>query len=635
MKQHVKALTFTAASAMLAAGIESAAPAHAFDTSPGSVVFTRTGPGNTGGLVISSPDGSGARAYHPSGNGLSATSRIFEPAVSPDGSRVAFADFDTRAIWVAGIDGSQPVRISSPGLAVIDSEPTWGADGRAVFFTRRSGRAQIFRAWADGRGDGAVFAPTGADDSEPSVAPSGDLAFMRTVDGVPNVFVWRLSSGGPAPVATGSWPAWSPDGSRLAYTRDGAIRVRTADGQEGLVGTSGVRAVHPAWAADGTRIVFEGNAPGGSNRHIWTVDTRTLDMAPVDADPGAGVVDNAPTWQAVRNAAVDRVGGPDRIDTAVDASRLGYDTPDADGTGKNGGRVANGVVLSRSDTFADALAGSALAGSMGGPLLLTPTASLDERTAAEIRRCLRPGGTVFLLGDTGALSAKVEAQIRALGHPVSRLAGPDRYATATAIAGAISPNPDRVLVATGNNFPDALAAGAAAAGTAHTVVLLSDDRALPSSTAAYLDTHVGPNTQLVGVGDQGVAALRTKYPAGRVAAAAGDDRFATAAAVAKTFFSGLKAPRTVGLATGYNWPDALAGGALVGANAGPLLLADHAAIPGPEAEYVRAESAAIDEVVVSGDTGVVPAAAASTLANMVSVFGHWSYFDNRKAPALP
>lgn len=36
-----------------------------------------------------------------------------------------------------------------------------------------------------------------------------------------------------------------------------------------------------------------------------------------------------------------------------------------------------------------------------------------------------------------------------------------------------------------------------------------------------------------------------------------------------------------------------------------------------------------------GDTGVVPANAAANLANLVSVFGQWTYFDNRSAPALP
>jgi putative cell wall-binding protein len=634
MKRHAKALAFTATTALLAAAAESAGPAHAFDIAPGSIVYSQLVPGSPGGLVVSNPDGSGSHALHPSGNGLSAASQIYQPAVSPDGSRVAFADFATHAIWVAGIDGSQPVRISGPAGSAVDSEPTWAPSGREVYFTRRAAEAQIFVAWADGRGDRSLFSSTGTNDTQPNISANGDLAFVRSTAGGSAVFIWKFA-GTPTQLALGTFPAWSPDGTRLAYGRGGSIFVKPTDGgPESLIGTSGIQAAHPAWASDGARLTFEGHLPG-HNQQIWVVDTRSLEVSPVGAEPGAGVADSAPAWQTVRKSGVDRVGGADRVDTAVAAARLGYDTPGPGGTGKNGGRVAQAVVLSRSDTFADALAGSALAGHLGGPLLLTGTGSLDDRTAAEIRRCLPPGGTVYLLGAAGALSATVEAQVKALGHPISRLAGPDRYATATAIAGAVAPAPDRILVATGNNFPDALAAGAAAASTGNTVVLLSDDRVLPGSTAAYLAAHVGPATQLVGIGDQGVAALRTKFPAGRVQAAAGPDRFATAAAVAQTFFTAGNAPRTVGLATGYNWPDALAGGALVGANGGPLLLADTSAIPGPEADYVRTEAAAINEVVVNGGAGVVPANAAASLANLAGVFGQWNYFDSRNAPALP
>jgi len=618
--------------------VEAAAPAHAFEIQAGAIVYSRLAPGAAGGLVIANSDGSGARAFHPAGAGLAAASAISAPAVSPDGSRVAFADQASGAIWVAGIDGTQPVRISNPPLPhATDSEPAWTPDGRTVYFTRRSDveKGQIWSAWADGRGDSSLWSTTGTEDSSPAIAPDGSLAFVRVGGGQDGIYIWRFS-GTPTFVAAASEPAWSPDGSRLVYIRQARLYIKglNAGDPEQLLGTSGLTARDPAFAADG-RIVFTGVAPGAQESRIWVVDPRDGALQQVDAGAGAGVQDNAPAWQTMRKTKVDRVGGADRIDTAVDASRLGYDTPGAGGVGQNGGRVAKAVVLSRSDTFADALAGSALAGHLGGPLLLTGTKSLDGRTAAEIRRVLPAGGTVYLLGDTGALSSAVASQAAGLGYTVKRLAGPDRFATATVIAEAITPTPDKILVATGMNFPDALAAGAAAASTPGAVVLLSDDRVLPTSTAQYLAAHVNVNTQLFGIGDQGAAALRTRYAANRVRSAAGADRFATAADVARTFFTGGDAPHVVGLATGYNWPDALAGGALVGANAGPLLLSDNAAIPGPEAEYARTEAGAIGEVVVNGDVGVVPPNAAATLANMVGASAFWDYFDNRGAPALP
>ena len=78
--------------------------------------------------------------------------------------------------------------------------------------------------------------------------------------------------------------------------------------------------------------------------------------------------------------AADRIGGADRIDTAIDASRW---SSAKTGTG---GRQASVAVISRSDEFADALGGSALAAQKGGPLLLTTTNGLDPRVRDELKQ---------------------------------------------------------------------------------------------------------------------------------------------------------------------------------------------------------------------------------------------------------
>jgi Tol biopolymer transport system component len=62
-------------------------------------------------------------------------------------------------------------------------------------------------------------------------------------------------------------PAWSPDGTRIAfvlstpehlgaYAGDGDIYIMNADGTEMIKLTNGLRDAHPAWSPDGTRIVF-------------------------------------------------------------------------------------------------------------------------------------------------------------------------------------------------------------------------------------------------------------------------------------------------------------------------------------------------------------------------------------------
>src|SRR6185437_12527687 len=128
------------------------------------------------------------------------------------------------------------------------------------------------------------------------------------------------------------------------------------------------------------------------------------------------------------------------------------------------------------------------------------------------------------------------------GYVVVRYGGADRYATALAVADALG-DPSTVMLATGTNFPDALAAGPAAASVGG-VVLLSDGTALPSSVSTYLTAHPG---KVYAIGGPAIIA----YPS--ATALVGADRYATAAAVATKFFT---SPTTIGVASGVKFADA-------------------------------------------------------------------------------
>src|SRR5437867_2634795 len=171
---------------------------------------------------------------------------------------------------------------------------------------------------------------------------------------------------------------------------------------------------------------------------------------------------------------VDRLSGDDRIGTAIEVSNADYDDSQA-----------SAVVLARSDTYPDALAGTPLAAKKDAPLLLTPPAQLDDGTAGEIKRVLPAGGTVYLLGGPSAISDAVAAQVGALGYQVQRFAGPTRYDTALDIASRGLGDPQTLLLTTGVNFPDALSAGAAAAAK-DAAVLLTSGPTMPPAVATYL-----------------------------------------------------------------------------------------------------------------------------------------------------
>ncbi|HEY5050477.1 MAG TPA: cell wall-binding repeat-containing protein, partial [Acidothermaceae bacterium] len=173
---------------------------------------------------------------------------------------------------------------------------------------------------------------------------------------------------------------------------------------------------------------------------------------------------------AVLPSNVQRISGATRFDTAIATSQ--------DQFAVSGSAAA--VVLTRADTYPDALAGVPLAAKVGGPLLLTSSTSLSAAVRAEIIRVLPAGGPVYILGGTSAVSAAVATTITGLGFVVHRLAGANRFATAVAVAGALG-NPTTVFEATGLNFPDALAGGPAAieAGAA---ILLTNGSAPAAET---------------------------------------------------------------------------------------------------------------------------------------------------------
>ncbi|HEY3924660.1 MAG TPA: cell wall-binding repeat-containing protein [Acidothermaceae bacterium] len=297
--------------------------------------------------------------------------------------------------------------------------------------------------------------------------------------------------------------------------------------------------------------------------------------------PGASV---EPTGRVVT-----RIAGPDRFQTASAAAQWTY---------LKGG--AGAVVLARGDQYADALVGAPLAAAKNAPLLLTSGSTLPAITLMQLERVLPPGGTVYLLGGDAAIPASVQTQLTTAGYQTTRYAGANRYATAVAVADALG-DPATVLLTTGLNFPDGLAAGPAAAHIG-AAVLLTDGGVMPPETEAYLTAHA---TTTYAAGGPAVAADPS------ATAVEGADRYATAAAIAARFFS---APAAIGMATGANFPDALSGGAALAHLGRPLLLTDPAALPSATTAYLAA-TPTVAAVTLFGSTTAISANVASILAS--------------------
>ncbi|PKZ41856.1 hypothetical protein CYJ76_05215 [Kytococcus schroeteri] len=177
---------------------------------------------------------------------------------------------------------------------------------------------------------------------------------------------------------------------------------------------------------------------------------------------------------------VARVAGTDRYETSANVATM------------FGNNVDTLYVASGEDrAFADALTGGALAGAQDAPVLLTRPDKADAVTKEAVA-ALNPK-RVVVLGGPAAVSDAVYAELGG----TERLAGSDRYGTSAAVAAQFDKDPNRALVASGADFPDALTGGAYA-GVQHLPLVLTHLDRLPALSKAALDAVSPQDVAIIG-----------------------------------------------------------------------------------------------------------------------------------------
>jgi outer membrane protein assembly factor BamB len=309
---------------------------------------------------------------------------------------------------------------------------------------------------------------------------------------------------------TGSWTSTEPNAGALAFTRlAGADRYATAVAASRGAATG--RTVYVATGANFGDALAGGPVAahlGGTllltGRDTLPAPTRArlgeLQPARIVVLGGPDAVSDAVFHELEGLAAggASRIAGRSRYDTAAALSASAFDAPPPVAY------VTTGV------GFPDALAGAAAAALRGGPVLLVQRDTIPPETADELQR-LKPA-SIVVLGGTGAVSTTVANQLSSYSAAVTRASGADRYATATALSRVTFPaGAPLVYIATGTDFPDALAGGIAAAA-AKAPLLLVPGRCLPSSVRDELDRLGTTNLVLLG-GDRIVsAAVASRTP---------------------------------------------------------------------------------------------------------------------------
>jgi TolB protein len=196
-----------------------------------------------------------------------------DPAISPDGSRLAFASNRDGQwdLYLLSLESGDVSRLTD--TAAYEGHPTWSPDGTRLAFESSEGNG--FDLWILGiHGEATPLQLTGAGANEysPSWSPSGDeIAFVSEQDGSYDIWIIGLDESGgelrnltQSPHLAKADPSFSPGGSWLAYSesRDGLAlimlrNIAQTSAQSLEVGQGGAA----TWSPDGQTIAAIFNTP--------------------------------------------------------------------------------------------------------------------------------------------------------------------------------------------------------------------------------------------------------------------------------------------------------------------------------------------------------------------------------------
>ncbi|MFC4503112.1 MULTISPECIES: cell wall-binding repeat-containing protein [Streptomyces] len=557
-------------------------------------------------------------------------------AWAPDGSRLI-----SSAGQISSVRGNGTGKVTLPWATGVRSSASyedltfwWG--GRYVVFS--TGGQLVYgpsdASWAPRPLLTTAQEPASVCDSEPTVNPKGLLAFERRTANcttAPGVYVYDGTTVKRV-LADAEQPSYSPDGTKLAFVRkdaDGNTQVFTAkaDGTDVKQLTTGPRwYANPSWSPTGKRILFEAHTSQFSDdvRTAEYVDLATGTLTPVMNASQSSFVNN-PSWEPLRKNTTARVWGSDAYATNIASSRWTWNTL---GKSVPGLMNAKSAVLVNRDDAAYSLTAPALAGKKVGPVLMTPKTGLSSAVKTELKRTLKKGKTVYLVGGTSILTGTVASQLKTLGYVPKRLSGADRYATSVAVAKSVSTAPKYVFLAGGTETRAALSAAAAAGadgGASAGSVVLTNGNKLTASVKSYLNSLNPDKTMVITVGAAAKYALThssfSRWPSTYYYyPLSGKTDAAISVAIAKFWWT---APGQTAVAYSGAWRDGVSGAAAFNVF-GPLLWTSRPALSAEVNSYLLRESASTDFTVAFGG-GVTATSLNSAGASMSAGKAYFQY----------
>jgi len=261
--------------------------AHSADT--GAIPVPEIAFNCDGDICVMRADGTGQK------NITNSEARDDSPTWSPDGERIAFTSDlhkpgGNREIYTMASDGSQVERLTE--TVGENFAPKWSPDGsRLVFFSQRRGRIDIYTINVDGTGE-LNLTNDRAVNFDPAWGPDEHHIVMVTALSEGNlIFVMNDRGRGIRFLGPGISPAWSPDGSKLAFVEERGISAYDFRSRSVHRVTKKAFDAEPSWSPDGRSIVFRRGETAVSEIYVVEADGGGLRQLTDDSTP-----DTVPVW---------------------------------------------------------------------------------------------------------------------------------------------------------------------------------------------------------------------------------------------------------------------------------------------------------------------------------------------------